>query len=87
MKLVEKQDFKLLRGLAFGELEGEGTWLFSEENGLTKVQYNWNIKTTKAWMNNLAFLLKPMFKFNHDIVMKWGAEGLAKKLHAKLISA
>src|SRR5262249_31328842 len=87
MKLVEKQDFKLLRGLAFGELEGEGTWLFTEENGVTKVQYNWNIKTTKTWMNNLAFLLKPAFKLNHNIVMKWGAEGLAKKLNAKLISA
>jgi hypothetical protein len=86
MKLVEKTDHKLLRGIAFGELEGDGTWHFNEEKGITKVQYNWNVKTNKAWMNYFSFVLKPLFKFNHDVVMKWGAKGLAKKLNAKLIS-
>jgi len=86
MKLVEKIDEKLLRGVAFGELEGEGTWHFARENGITKVQYNWNVKTNKAWMNYFSFILKPLFKLNHNVVMKWGAHGLAKKLNAKLIS-
>ena len=86
MKLVEKMEYKLLRGIAFGELEGEGTWHFEEENGITKVQYNWKVQTNKVWMNYFSFLLKPMFKFNHDVVMKWGAKGLAKKLNARLIS-
>ena len=87
MRLVKKEDFELLSGMAFGELEGDGTWYFSEENGVTKVQYNWNVKTNKAWMNYFAFALKPLFKLNHDVVMKWGAQGLAKKLDAELISA
>jgi hypothetical protein len=30
--------------------------------------------------------MKPLFKYNHDVVMKWGAKGLAKKLNAELIS-
>ena len=81
MKLVEKEDRKLLQGIAFGELEGEGTWYFQEENCITKVQYHWNVKTNKAWMNYFAFILKPIFKFNHNIVMRWGAKGLAKKLN------
>jgi hypothetical protein len=87
IKLTEKQELKLLKGIASGELEGDGTWLFNEENGVTKIQYNWNVKTTKTWMNYFVFILKPLFKLNHDIIMKWGAEGLAKKLNAKLISA
>lgn len=87
MKLVEKEDHKFLKGIAFGELEGDGTWFFKEENGITKVQYNWNVKTNKTWMNYFAFILKPLFKINHDIVMKWGAEGLEKKLNAKLIDS
>ena len=87
MQLTEKQDFTSLKGIAFGELEGDGTWHLSHDNGVTKVQYNWNVKTNKAWMNYLAFILKPLFKLNHDIVMKWGAECLAKKLNAELISA
>jgi hypothetical protein len=87
MKLVEKQDFKFLKGIAYGELEGEGIWFLEEVNHITKVQYNWNVRTTKPWMNYFSFILKPVFKFNHNVVMKWGAKGLAKKLNAKLISA
>jgi hypothetical protein len=87
MQLIAKEDFKFLKGIAFGELEGDGTWYFKEENNVTMVQYNWNVKTNKAWMNYFAFIFKPLFKLNHDVVMKWGAEGLAKKLNAKLISA
>ena len=86
MKLVEKIDGKLLRGIAFGELEGQGTWHFSETDGVTSVQYNWNVKTNKAWMNFFSFILKPLFRINHNIVMRWGAEGLAKKLNARLLS-
>ena len=86
MRLVKKHDFEFLSGVAFGELEGDGTWYFAEKNGITKVQYNWNVKTNKAWMNYFAFILKPLFKFNHDVVMKWGAKGLSKKLGAALIS-
>jgi hypothetical protein len=87
MKITAKEDFKFLQGVAFGELEGYGTWLFMEEHGVTKVQYNWIVKTNKAWMNQFAFLLKPLFKINHDIIMKWGARGLAKKLNATFITA
>ena len=75
-----------MKGKAFGELEGEGEWFFEEKNGITQVQYHWSVFTNKAWMNYLSFLLKPVFKYNHDIVMSWGAKGLAKKLQAKLIS-
>jgi hypothetical protein len=87
MELIDKKDFDFLKGIAFGELEGNGTWYFKEENNMVTVQYNWDVKTNKSWMNYFAFILKPMFKLNHDIVMKRGADGLAKKLNAKLISA
>ena len=85
MQLTEKEPLKRLKGVAFGELEGTGEWLFSEHNGIVHVQYNWNIITTKKWMNTFAFLLKPIFKFNHNIVMHWGGEGLAEKLGTTLL--
>ena len=31
-------------------------------------------------MNLLAPVARPLFKWNHDVVMNWGAEGLAKRL-------
>ena len=86
MKLVEKNEPKYMHGVAFGELEGEGEWFFEQHGDTTHVQYSWNVFTNKAWMNYFSFLLKPAFKYNHDVVMRWGAEGLAKKLNAELVS-
>jgi hypothetical protein len=85
MRLTEKEPMRRLKGIAFGELEGEGEWTFSEQNRIIKLQYNWNVYTKKAWMNYLSFVLKPVFKYNHNVVMHWGAVGLAKKLNAKLL--
>lgn len=86
MQLTERLEYDYLKGKAYGELEGEGAWAFSETNSITTVTYYWNVKTNKPWMNALSFLLKPLFKYNHDVVMRWGAEGLAKLLQAELVS-
>ena len=84
-RLIEQPH--LMEGLASGELEGIGVWVFTENDGITTVQYCWDVNTTKKWMNILSPVLKPFFKWNHDVVMKWGAAGLAKKLNAELISS
>lgn len=80
MRLTECEYCKKLSGIAFGELEGNGTWIFKEKDGITVVTYYWNIVTNKTWMNSLAFLLKPIFIYNHNILMRWGKEGLEQKL-------
>ena len=80
MRLTENIEYKKLTGIAFGELEGEGTWIFEERNGSTYVTYYWNVFTNKFWMNYLSFILKPLFKYNHNIVMRWGEECLKKRL-------
>ncbi|MBA4197317.1 MAG: polyketide cyclase [Chitinophaga sp.] len=86
MKLTENKPHEKLAGIAFGELEGNGTWHFEEKNGITFITYYWNVITNKWWMNTFSFLLKPAFQYNHNVVMRWGAEGLAKKLNAELLS-
>ncbi|NCI46486.1 SRPBCC family protein [Sediminibacterium soli] len=86
MRLTEIHDHRFMKGKAFGELEGVGEWAFEEKEGITFVQYNWTVITNKSWMNWFSFLLKPAFNYNHDVVMRWGAEGLARKLNAELIS-
>ena len=43
MRLTEREDLKQLHGVAFGELEGEGTWLFEQNGDRCRVQYNWNV--------------------------------------------
>ena len=44
----------LLEGHAVGELEGVGRWRFYERDGVTAVLYEWNVATTKPWMNAMA---------------------------------
>jgi hypothetical protein len=55
-------------------------WSLSFENGQTHVRYDWMVEATKAWMRVLAPLAKPMFAWNHGVVMDWGYEGLQRRL-------
>jgi hypothetical protein len=76
----------LLEGDADGELAGIGRWRLFEQDGLTAVIYEWNVHTTKAWMNLLAPLARPVFAWNHDWVMAHGGEGLARLLGCRLLA-
>jgi hypothetical protein len=38
-------------------------------------------------MNLLAPLARPLFEHNHNVVMRWGGEGLARRLGARLLAA
>ena len=59
---------------------GVGRWRLYEQDGITAVLYEWNVATSKAWMNLLAPLLRPVFEWNHDWVMARGGEGIAQPL-------
>ena len=85
-ELIHIQHLHTMTGKASGELEGTGTWTFREEADIVCIQYNWNVRTTRTWMNVFAPLLKRTFQWNHDVVMRWGLKGLAKKLHATIVS-
>lgn len=76
-----------LEGEAIGELTGTGRWQLSHEGAVTTVRYFWNVRTTQAWMNLLAPLARPVFAWNHDVVMRQGGEGLARLLGARLIES
>lgn len=80
-EIVRIERLKLIEARAFGELEGRGLWTFEAEAvDKTCVQYDWRVDTTKPWMNLLAPLAKPFFRWNHDTIMRWGEEGLKRLL-------
>jgi hypothetical protein len=81
------EPFHLMEGDAVGGLTGVGRWRLYEHEGLTAVLYEWNVATTKAWMNLLAPIARPIFEWNHDWVMARGGEGLARLLGCRLLAS
>jgi hypothetical protein len=77
----------LLQADAVGELAGIGRWRLFERDGVTAVIYEWNVSTTKPWMNLLAPVARPVFEWNHDWVMARGGEGIARLLGCRLLAS
>jgi uncharacterized protein YndB with AHSA1/START domain len=82
-ELVRIEKNNLIEVRAFGQLDGRGVWQF-EPNGVerTRARYDWTVKTTKPWMNVLSPIARPIFRWNHDVIMRWGEEGLNRYLAA-----
>lgn len=76
----------LLEGSVSGELEGIGRWYFDRQANLTMVHFDWRVRTTQLWMNLLAPLARPVFRWNHDALMRAGGTGLARHLNTRLRS-
>lgn len=73
----------LIEGQAEGEIVGTGRWEFTSQPDATWVTYTWIVRTNRLWMNVLAPIAKPLFKWNHDQVMRQGEQGLIRWLQAK----
>ncbi len=65
---------------ATGDLEGTGRWQLLEEGSVTTVRYDWNVRTTKSWMNLLVPVGRALFQWNHDWIMRQGEKGLGRIL-------
>lgn len=85
MKTIRIEPPLLLEGIAVGELQGRGLWQLTADGNDTVVRYYWSVETTKRWMNLLSPIARPLFEWNHDVVMSWGAKGLAKRLGARVV--
>ena len=83
MRLTRTDPYRLLESRATGELEGNGRWVLSEQGGMTRARYEWDVETMKPWMNRLAPLFRPFFEWNHDVVMRGGERGLKKLLERR----
>ena len=80
-EVLRVERLKLIEARAFGELDGLGLWHFEAvDANLTRVRYDWKVKTTKAWMNLLAPVARPFFRWNHDTIMGWGEAGIKRQL-------
>lgn len=70
-----------------GDLTGHGIWIFSQTAHITTVRYEWRVGTARGWMDSLARMMPLLFELNHRILMRRGAQGLARRLDAHLVTA
>lgn len=87
MRTVRVERPAILEGVASGELEGTGRWHLWSDGDWTVVRYDWQVRTTRRWMNLVSGIARPLFRWNHDVVMSWGARGLAQRLGTQVIEA
>lgn len=80
VEAVESLRHERLRGRSRGQLNGEGIWLLRADDGCTDVTYVWRVEPARGWMRWLAPLLAPVFRWNHDGVMRAGEAGLRRYL-------
>ncbi|MCU0919516.1 MAG: SRPBCC family protein [Burkholderiaceae bacterium] len=80
VEAIESVPPERLRGRSSGHLRGEGIWLLSEADHCTDVTYVWRVELTNPWMRCLTPLLAPLFRWNHESVMRAGGAGLARYL-------
>ena len=84
MRTTRVERLRLIEGTAAGELNGTGRWDLWTAGAITSARYTWVVTTGRAWMNLLAPLLGPVFRWNHNAVMAAGEHGLARHLGARL---
>jgi hypothetical protein len=80
MRTTRVEPMRIIEGRAEGELQGLGRWTLSPDGARTHVRYEWIVEVTQPWMRVMAPVLRPVFAWNHGVVMGWGYEGLKKKL-------
>jgi uncharacterized protein YndB with AHSA1/START domain len=80
MRTVRVESMTVIEGRAEGELTGVGRWTVDGDRDKTHVRYDWRVEVTQPWMRFVAPIARPVFAWNHGVVMGWGGEGLACKL-------
>ena len=65
---------------ATGDLQGRGVWTFEPDDRFVNITYDWTIQANKPVIEKLSFLLKPIFRSNHNWTMNRGEESLRLEL-------
>lgn len=74
-----------LEGRAQGDLQGRGTWVLEPAApDVVDMTYRWDVALHRPWMRRFAFVMRPLFEWNHFVVMRAGARGMAERLGCRL---
>ena len=71
-----------IEGIAQGDLDGIGRWIFYREGEASIVRYEWQVRSNRWWMNLVAPVARSIFIRNHEQIMEQGGKALANLLQA-----
>jgi hypothetical protein len=66
--------------VAWGDLNGRGTWMLAQDGPDVTVHYDWRITADRPLLRYGSLILKPLFASNHRWAMDRGAEGIRLEL-------
>ena len=70
----------ILEASVSGDMEGTICWKVTQEGGKTKVFYEQKVMLHKNLLNILAPIVRPLFIWNHTLMMRHGERGLSEYL-------
>jgi uncharacterized protein YndB with AHSA1/START domain len=59
-----------------GDLRGRGVWTLSPRNGKVHVRFDWHVFADRALLRALTPVLRPLFRWNHNVAIKAAMKGL-----------
>jgi hypothetical protein len=66
----------VLEARLIGDLDGFSRWTVSADDNGARLVFEEEVVTSKRWLNLLAPVARPAFKFNHALMMRRGEAGL-----------
>ena len=70
-----------------GDLQGTGRWDLAERGAATDVRFDFDVRSTPAWMDLLTPVFRPVFERSHHRVVRNAAEAAAASLDGELLHA
>lgn len=80
LEIARVERHRLLEGRASGDMAGTCRWTFHDRDGRTSVQFEMAVSPTRWWMTLPIPFAGRVVAWNYDAVMRWGGEGLARRL-------
>ena len=80
VRTIAAVPFERLLGRATGDMAGIGLWELARDGRGTRLRYTCSLALHTRWMRLVAPLMAPVFRWNHEGVMRAGMQGLERRL-------
>ena len=71
---------------AWGDFVGRGIWTLRQAGEDVLVRYDWRVRAGKPLLQRWSYLLRPVFRWNHEWAMRTGERSLRLELARRVAS-